>query len=213
MQSHLGICNICTCYTCELGSDFIIITIMVFACKLAVSIQFRFKILFLILLFMAALSTGNSQVVIPCCIDNGLVNQANCTHGGVEQHRVFMCKIAAEFNKLQLVVNLDQQHHVLSVVLNELFKVVVVECIQRAFIVRLLFIDFILTHKIQAIAVHFMISVFAIQLQIVQVHTPHNVPGGLHATILFVLALFGQLAAQAQAPGFILAQDLENTIV
>ena len=98
-------------------------------------------------------------------------------------------------------------------VLNKLFKVLVVELVKTAFVSNLLFANLILAHKVQSIAVHFVVSVLAVELQIIQVNAANQVISHSITTIALVLTLLGDLVPETHASSVLPAQDLHNAIV
>ena len=133
------------------------------------------------------------------CVNDGLVNQRHSAHGCLQQHTVGVCDVVGQLDETELGIDLDQQHHVLPAVLNELLEVIVVELIQRAFILCLLLAHLILADGIQTIAVHLVIGMLAIQLQIIQVAATNQVIGNSLAAIALVFSLLGILVPQAHA--------------
>ena len=145
-------------------------------------------------------------------IHNSLVSLCNRTHCCLQQHSVRMCKHICKINKLQFLIQFYQQVNVLSVVCNKLFIIVVVKLIKCSFIVYFAFAKFIFTNSIQAVTVHFMICVFAIQLHIVHMHSTMRVKCLLCSTKTFKLTFFGKLIPQTKLTCMTFAQYTTNSV-
>ena len=132
-----------------------------------------------------------------CFIDDCLLGNCHCTHCGGQQHSVVMCQFIGQIKKAQFLIQLGQNHGILSVVVNELFKVLVVQLIQGAFVLQFAFTQFVLGDSVQAVAMPFFVGVFAVQLHIVQMHTTNQIKGQLLCTKTFKGTLLGHLIPQA----------------